>query len=65
VSYCAAELLTAYIEPLAVGDLSPSMPLFLDAEEHVPVPLEETYSATYAVCPEPIRAAVEGREIEE
>ncbi len=65
VSYCAGEPLTAYIEPLAVGDDLPNMPLFLDAEDYIFVPLAETYATTYAVCPEPIRAAIEGREIED
>lgn len=58
VSYRAAPL-TAYVEPIAVGDRLPDMPLFLTAEYHVPVPLESTYLATWAVCPEPTRELVE------
>lgn len=60
VSYQAVDELTAYIEPLAVGDALPDMPLFLADESFVPVPLQATYDATWAHCPEPIRALVEG-----
>jgi hypothetical protein len=59
VGYRAAPPLTAYIEPVAVGDVLPDMPLFLTPDLHVPVPLESTYQATWAVCPEPIRELVE------
>ncbi|MGL6096079.1 MAG: hypothetical protein ACRC7O_09820, partial [Fimbriiglobus sp.] len=41
-----------------VGDPMPDMPLFLTPDEWVPVPLEATYEATWAVCPEPIRELV-------
>ena len=40
--------------PLSVRDL----PAFLNPDEHIPVPLGSTYEATWAVCPEPIRALV-------
>jgi hypothetical protein len=59
VGYSAGDPLTAYIEPVAVGDPMPDMPLFLTPDEWVPVPLEPTYQATWAVCPEPIRELVE------
>ena len=36
----------AYVEPVAVGDVMPDMPLFLDPDRHVPAPLEATYQAT-------------------
>jgi hypothetical protein len=58
VSYQAGEGITAHIEPLAVGDPLPAIPLFLTPTEHVSVPLESTYAATWAVCPEPIRELV-------
>jgi hypothetical protein len=35
------------------------MPLYLDSEQWVPVPLESTYQATWEVCPEPIRELVQ------
>jgi Protein of unknown function (DUF4058) len=59
VSYDAGDGLTAHIEPVAVGDRLPAMPLFLERGLNVMVPLEQTYDATWAVCPEPIREMVE------
>jgi hypothetical protein len=59
VSYQAGEDYVAYVEPLAVSDAMPAMPLFLEGDEHVRVPLEETYQATWEACPEPIRVLVE------
>lgn len=41
----------AYVEPIAVGDSLPDMPLFLDPETYVPVPLEATYQAAYRTVP--------------
>jgi len=59
VSYQAGDGITAYIEPVGVGQPMPDMPLFLAPGTHVFVPLEATYEATWAVCPEPIREIVE------
>jgi hypothetical protein len=42
----------AYVEPLAVGDKLPDMPLFLEADKAVMVPLETTYAAAYAAQPQ-------------
>ncbi len=61
-AYVAAPSMRAYVEPVAVGQILPDMPAFLDEDAHVPVPLESTYQATWASCPEDMRAAVEGRE---
>ncbi len=49
----------AYVEPIAVGDAMPDMPLFLTHGLHVTVPLEATYRATWEVSPEELRTAVE------
>jgi hypothetical protein len=59
VSYAAGVPKKAYIEPVAVGDVLPDMPLFLTADSHVPTPLEATYLATWSVCPEPMRELLE------
>jgi len=61
VSYESGDEQVAYIEPLAVGDSLPDMPLFLSSELnlHVPVPLEPTYEATWAATPAEFRKAVE------
>ena len=42
---------TIYVEPIAVGDVLPDMPLFLKPEFYVPAPLEATYQATWDVFP--------------
>jgi hypothetical protein len=60
VSYeCGHDDRVAYIEPLAVGDDLPAMPLFLAPEWHVPLPLEATYRATWDAAPAALRHAVE------
>jgi hypothetical protein len=41
----------AYIEPVAVGDVLPDMPLFLEPNGCVNVPLEATYETAFAVMP--------------
>lgn len=54
VAYQASPLLTAYVEPVAVGDPLPDMPLFLCDDQGISVPLEETYQATWRVLPREI-----------
>ena len=49
----------AYIEPVAVGDALPDMPLFLTNDLHVMVPLEPAYQASWDASPEELRIAVE------
>jgi len=55
VAYQVSPLLTAYVEPIAVGDPLPNMPLFLRDDQGTNVPLEETYQATWRVLPGEIR----------
>jgi len=59
-AYCADELKTAYVEPVAVGDLLPPLPLFLDPAHYVPAPLEETYNETWRKVPAVVKALIEG-----
>jgi hypothetical protein len=59
VSYKTGNERTAYIEPVAVGDPLPDMPLFLASELHVMAPLELTYAATWQATPDEMRVAVE------
>lgn len=59
-SYSAGELKRYYVEPLAVGDALPEMPLFLTADVYVPVPLEATYLAAWAAVPRRWQVEVEG-----
>ena len=46
-----AEDKTAYVEPLAVGDPLPDMPVFLRGQHYVPVPLDATYQTAWRVFP--------------
>ena len=55
------ELITrAYIEPVAVGDVLPDMPLFLVPNGCVKVPLEVTYQTAFSVMPVRWRRILEG-----
>ncbi len=58
-SYEAGPERVAYVEPIAVGDELPDMPLFLAPGVHVPVPLEPTYAASWEATPRALREAVE------
>lgn len=49
----------AYIEPVAVGDVLPDMPLFLIPDGCVMVPLEASYQAAFAVQPRRWREILE------
>ena len=59
VSYETGGQRAAYVEPVAVGDALPDMPLFLTNTFHIRVPLEPTYQATWGASPEELRRAVE------
>ncbi len=63
-AYMGGELKRAYIEPVAVGDLLPELPIFLDDRTYVPAPLESTYQSTWSKCPEPVRKWLSIRPIE-
>ena len=58
-SYESGHDRAAYVEPIAVGDDLPDMPLFLMPGMHVRVPLEATYRATWDATPVDLRTAVE------
>jgi hypothetical protein len=51
VAYESDAGVRAYIEPVAVGDVLPEMPLFLVPGGHVRVPVEATYEAAWAGVP--------------
>jgi hypothetical protein len=48
----------AFVEPVAVGDALPDLPVFLTAVEYVEVPLEKTYRAAFDALPEYWRAVM-------
>jgi len=50
----------AFVEPVAVGDALPEMPLFLKAGGHVPVALESTYQTAWEAVPLRWRSVIEG-----
>jgi len=47
VAYEAGAVTRAYVEPVAVGDTLPDMPLFLEPGLYVNIPLEATYAAAF------------------
>ena len=60
VSYRGAPVKTAYIEPVAVGDVLSDMPLFLDPDYYVNVPLEATYQSAWRGVPRRYCSILEG-----
>jgi hypothetical protein len=60
VSYSAGVERTAYVEPIAVGDVVPDMPIFLQSEFYIPAPLEPTYQSTWGLFPAPLKGLLEG-----
>jgi hypothetical protein len=58
-SYRGYPAVRAFIEPVAVGDALRPMPLLLDPESYVNVPLEATYQAAYRGVPRRWREALE------
>jgi len=59
-AYAAGSTKEAYIDSVAVGDKLPDMPLFLEADRYVPVPLEATYQKSWAVFPAAVKGLLEG-----
>ena len=51
VAYQCSLITQAYIETIAVGEPVPDMPLFLEPEAHILVPLEATYRAAWDTVP--------------
>jgi hypothetical protein len=58
-AYQVEPIKTAFVEPIAVSDRLPDMPLFLCDEVYVSVPLEESYQATWNVLPAELRRLLE------
>lgn len=58
-AYDAGPPKVAYIEPVAVGDILLTMPLFLAPEQYINVPLESTYLAAYNCLPRYYRNILE------
>lgn len=58
-AYSAGLVPRAYIQPMAVGESLPEMPLFLEPENYIPVPLESTYTAAFEQVPKIWRRQIE------
>jgi hypothetical protein len=63
VSYDAGPTAVANVEPVAVGDVLPDMPLFLQPENSIPTPLEETYETSWSVFPAQLRKLLESKAL--
>ncbi len=58
-SYECNDQIRAYVEPVAIGDVLPEMPLFLVPGGHVLVPLEKSYQAAFEGVPRRWRAVID------
>jgi hypothetical protein len=61
-SYLADDGVEAYVEHMSFGNPLPEMPLFLDDETYIYVPLEATYEAAYLDLPDFWRDVLEGKQ---
>jgi hypothetical protein len=59
-SYLAGIGVEAYVEHVNFGDPLPEMPLFLDNETYIYIPLEATYQAAFQDLPNFWRDVLEG-----
>lgn len=60
-SYAVGTRVEAYVEHIAVGHTLPEMPLFLQSDRYINVPLEPTYEAAYNGMPSFWRDVLEGK----
>jgi hypothetical protein len=58
-SYDAGPPPVAYVEQVAVGDVLPDMPIFLEPECYVPAPFETTYQLAWGRFPSPLKGLLE------
>ncbi|HEY3789124.1 MAG TPA: DUF4058 family protein [Urbifossiella sp.] len=59
VSYLAGMAIRAFVEPVAVGQALPDMPIFLTSNRYVLCPLESTYQTSWAVFPKVLKGPLE------
>ncbi|MCC7336681.1 MAG: DUF4058 family protein [Pirellulaceae bacterium] len=59
VAYESALTVRAFVQPLAIGDALIDMPLYLEPDGYVLVPLEITYDRAFAALPKRWRSVVE------
>jgi hypothetical protein len=58
-AYTAGTETVAYVEPVAVSDALPDMPVFLTADRYVLCPLEATYQTAWEQFPAPLKGPLE------
>jgi hypothetical protein len=58
-AYVGNPSFSAYVEPLAVGDPLPPLPVFLTQDRYVEVPLEDSYMTAVAEVPDRARGPLE------
>ena len=58
-AYASGLVTPAFVEPVAVGEQMPAMPLFLESDGHVLTPLEATYQSAWNALPEEVRELLE------
>jgi hypothetical protein len=58
-AYAAGTETVAYVEPVAVGDSLPDMPLFFAEKRYVQCPLETTYQTAWEQFPAPLKGPLE------
>ena len=58
-SYDASNGVRAFVEHFAVGDTIPSIPLFLQHNGQIPLPLEQSYQAAWSYFPSRWRSVLE------
>lgn len=60
-SYECDSTISAYLEPLAVGDAIPEMPLFLVPKYYIGMPLEQTYRSAFESLPRRWRSVLQAK----
>lgn len=58
-AYSAGGEIVAYVEPVAIGDTLPGMPVFLTPTHYVACPLEATYRTTWDQYPTVLKGPLE------
>jgi hypothetical protein len=62
-AYIASQIVEAEFEPMAVGDVIPDGPLYLQTNSYINVPMEATYQEAFRDVPAYWRGVLEGREV--
>ena len=58
-SYIGGDVPTAYVESVGVGDVLPSIPLFLSETRYIATPLESTYQQAWDVFPAMLKELID------